>query len=1008
MSKIIRQNGHLKLSDMTASALIGLEPLGLKVSTGVLPPEMIHAIHNKSDCEQLEEYYQNSNSKTKASRAPKISTMPTKLWCVPRAYLTKKKGKGGSFAPRTEGLPYEVLQDSVSADIWSFGALVYACCTGHSLFKVTYHDSIEDGNSLRVLWDWNDLDLSSSLEDVEQNATKDLLRSLLQREESMRPSMKEVLRHPFFDPDIKMQDWQSTSTAPSGNYDYVTVLNDELETPQIRNKRVVSSSRLKNVPNVSSMESEEETVSLLEYNQLSQEVEKLKTELEKSMVSSSRSEEDSVTLSEYKRLVEEVELIKDELKQSRQEIGSHQGLNGSPNHIAFHDIKVACEGWLQKRRHDKRSLWKNRYFVSYEDGTVTYFQNAFELNDPTKGGCAFHLARFRKPDNESLDTFELQTLQGQPIMQLRLSPLTISTVDDWLGAKQHEDNSVVHKGWLQKQSPKYRQLWNDRYFLLKKTGSVIYYASAADANNPSCGGATFARVKWEHVADTTKKEDFDLKTMNGELIMKLRLSKLSSSSIDDWMKGNEWFEKLKQSPSPTSDDNFVNNFELVAGSAAPDAILYETEAATFSGISEMGYTYDEVRLTDNIVVPQEDVGAMKAIREKEVDRPSEEEVVNEISDEYSEDLEEEFIELNDIELGGEVSDEIGDALRNEEEYEINENPNEAKVLKDGCIEIDDSGTEKPIENEQVRDKASGADAIRENQDLNEEEKGIEGETNNGSTIQERQEKDDSPTDGDITKGNNGFVAVAEGETKDTSEAAPDDKRIASESYGDDIPPMKEDKPTEREPNDNITADPDVQEKDGSPSGGDTAVGNVGVGQTAQEESNGADVIHEPSGDREIASGISQAFQLFKKKVMEERQEEADNIKQRDSKVSTVDGDPNASYDYSDGASPTKTRPSRPSLTVNFAGELSNRSDLDYDESSPRAIKPKPEKPTEKSKARKLGDKIPKLVSQFKDKLQLDGKARRRKRREEMKRKKRLSMQSYDSSASEGVLDKKSM
>jgi hypothetical protein len=101
-----------------------------------------------------------------------------------------------------------------------------------------------------------------------------------------------------------------------------------------------------------------------------------------------------------------------------------------------------------------------------------------------------------------------------------------------------------------------------------------------DVNNPKVGGASFARVKWEHAADASasNKEDFVLKTRADVLIMKLRLSKLSTSTISDWLRGNLWLSMQKS----------MRNRSHVASTAlgTPDAVIYENEQTIFGALSD--------------------------------------------------------------------------------------------------------------------------------------------------------------------------------------------------------------------------------------------------------------------------------------------------------------------------------------------------------------------------------------------------------------------------------------
>jgi len=55
-------------------------------------------------------------------------------------------------------------------------------------------------------------------------------------------------------------------------------------------------------------------------------------------------------------------------------------------------------------------------------------------------------------------------------------------------------------------------------------------------NDPTDDGYSFPSTKWDRVEN--RKEDFVLRSEQS--ILKVSLSKLCSSTIEDWLKGNLW------------------------------------------------------------------------------------------------------------------------------------------------------------------------------------------------------------------------------------------------------------------------------------------------------------------------------------------------------------------------------------------------------------------------------------------------------------------------------------
>ncbi|GMH54434.1 hypothetical protein TrRE_jg9806, partial [Triparma retinervis] len=209
---VVRYSSRVRLIDLDASVPMCTEDstsfyAGAKFSSGVLPPEMIYALKDGDELKQFEVYF-----------ADVINSDP-QLWTKIQPTLFKKGRKKKKYVVKTflttliededgdlieqprshSSLPYQLVHSSPSLDIWSFGTMLYALCTGSPLFKVSRDDDLKDGVDMHELSTWNDDKKIKSIAEVNDPMAKDLLSKLLSRDPSDRPStFTEVLNHPFF------------------------------------------------------------------------------------------------------------------------------------------------------------------------------------------------------------------------------------------------------------------------------------------------------------------------------------------------------------------------------------------------------------------------------------------------------------------------------------------------------------------------------------------------------------------------------------------------------------------------------------------------------------------------------------------------------------------------------------------------------------------------------------------------------------------------------------------
>ena len=213
MLNVLRVNHDIRITDMDAAKVIGeVVGSGGKFSSGVLPPEMLYKLNEKEEEDYINYWRDHFESNSE-------------LWKKIRPVTTRR----GTYVVKTSrdnydhkfSLPYDCVGASESIDIWSFGTILFALCSGDALFKVNRDDDFSDAISLLALATLTDAKISDVIErsiTMEGMETaKDLLRLILKTDSFDRPkSMDKILRHPFFlvsssnirnefEPDIKKQ-----------------------------------------------------------------------------------------------------------------------------------------------------------------------------------------------------------------------------------------------------------------------------------------------------------------------------------------------------------------------------------------------------------------------------------------------------------------------------------------------------------------------------------------------------------------------------------------------------------------------------------------------------------------------------------------------------------------------------------------------------------------------------------------------------------------------------------
>lgn len=103
--------------------------------------------------------------------------------------------------PDNSRVPYALVDPSEKIDVWGFGVLLFALCSGGSLFHLGFDGDLHDSDDFRELFEWNRQKAERIFrERVEDPLAQDLLLKILVPEDTRLKSMSAVIEHPFFGP----------------------------------------------------------------------------------------------------------------------------------------------------------------------------------------------------------------------------------------------------------------------------------------------------------------------------------------------------------------------------------------------------------------------------------------------------------------------------------------------------------------------------------------------------------------------------------------------------------------------------------------------------------------------------------------------------------------------------------------------------------------------------------------------------------------------------------------
>ena len=211
MLNILRVDGHMRLIDLDAACSL-TKPAGCKFSSGVLPPEMFARLTLEQN-EQFTTYWMRiftKNPKWTSADKVELGQADYELWekIKPRVadgqlIVVKTFATDADNKPIVSGLPYSLVNASVSIDVWAFGVLLYYLVSASPLLLVNRDEDLLDGAFARIL-EWADNGMLQKMIEAQirpkDSSAADLLLHLLDPNPQLRWDVSSVLKSDFFNP----------------------------------------------------------------------------------------------------------------------------------------------------------------------------------------------------------------------------------------------------------------------------------------------------------------------------------------------------------------------------------------------------------------------------------------------------------------------------------------------------------------------------------------------------------------------------------------------------------------------------------------------------------------------------------------------------------------------------------------------------------------------------------------------------------------------------------------
>jgi len=108
--------------------------------------------------------------------------------------------------PMEDEVPYTLVGPSESIDVWGFGVLLFALCSGGQLFHVGFDGDLHDTEDFAMLHGWTKRSAERIIQEkIEDPLAQDLLHQILVPSAERLGNMETVLAHPFFGPSSNLE-----------------------------------------------------------------------------------------------------------------------------------------------------------------------------------------------------------------------------------------------------------------------------------------------------------------------------------------------------------------------------------------------------------------------------------------------------------------------------------------------------------------------------------------------------------------------------------------------------------------------------------------------------------------------------------------------------------------------------------------------------------------------------------------------------------------------------------